>query len=219
MWEFSQQLDRQERRCLSRAVGTPYDDPDRPDVNPFSRPATPYHSAVVYFTDRVSQLWEQSRTLFFPEICCVCLRPADVELSAYKQSFWFGLSSNESILNGIPHCADHGRDGRAKLACWYERQSKSVEYVLLEGLNQTFLNKVEAMNRVGECIPPWIYLPGGAPAQMWWRSDSWPHKAWWPFWDSLEMQERENYLRKWSAPTVWTEYFAYIDEYRTQTSK
>lgn len=214
MSEYMRQLKRQERFWKTVAIETELEDPDgRNSQHVRSDRSKRGWTSVVYFTDRVSQLWEKTHSLSFPKCCCVCLSPAELFLSAFRQTCWPRASYGESIINGIPHCAAHGRDGRSKLACWYTRYSEYNEELLLCGLNLTFLHQVESMNRVGECYPPWKYFPRGSPTESWWRSDSWPGKAWWPFWNGLSSGERADYFRRWDAPVEWVEYFAFLDEY------
>lgn len=64
-----------------------------------------------------------------------------------------------------------------------------------------------------EIEPPWIYAPGYEPARAFWRQEGqmWLTTEWIPYWETLNSEERETYLKKWNVPDVWANFSYHIN--------
>ncbi len=86
---------------------------------------------------------------------------------------------------------------------WVESQDK-IDW---EIWNDEQKRKLEAGE---EFEPPWVFAPNSEPWSGGWRQGNgeyWLHEIWLPFWQKLNKEERNMYLKKWQAPTQeWNEY-------------
>ncbi len=61
-----------------------------------------------------------------------------------------------------------------------------------------------------EIEPPWIFAPDTEPWSGEWRQgggEYWLLETWFPFWQTLEAEQRDDYLKRWQPPTEeWREY-------------
>jgi len=61
-----------------------------------------------------------------------------------------------------------------------------------------------------EIEPPWVFAPNTEPWSGNWKQgggESWLLEIWMPFWQKLNINQRENYIEKWQPPTDdWYEY-------------
>ena len=60
-----------------------------------------------------------------------------------------------------------------------------------------------------ETSPPWVSYPGFSPSDKFWRQEGeiWALEIWLPFWSSLNEAQRQDYLKKWDAPTEWQAFY------------
>lgn len=61
--------------------------------------------------------------------------------------------------------------------------------------------------------PPWVKFPEFPPFDTFWRQSGeyWLAYEWLPYWESLNQQEKEDYLIHWQVPEVWRLFSAYIN--------
>lgn len=64
-----------------------------------------------------------------------------------------------------------------------------------------------------EIEPPWVYAPEFEPARAFWRQEGelWFNYVWLPYWESLSLLEREEYLVRWDVPEIWRKYSYHIN--------
>ncbi len=67
--------------------------------------------------------------------------------------------------------------------------------------------------RLDEVPPPWVESPGYPPADIFWRQSGqyWFAYVWEPFWNTLNVDEKEDYLKRWNVPDVWRMYSIQIN--------
>ncbi len=65
------------------------------------------------------------------------------------------------------------------------------------------------MSNAKEIEPPWITCPGYPPGDGFWRQsgEAWFHYVWRPYWESLSPDAQEAYLKRWSVPSEWWEFY------------
>ena len=202
-------LDRQIRRIfgLEKSSGPSLKHPVAEEETTLAYAGYPMlRQADLFLTLPVLERWRAERTLSFPPGCCVCSRAARQYLPAYAEPGWLGFLRREQVLTRIPHCEDHGRGGEARLLVLVNSWSELVCQLSLIGLNEVFLLETRDLNQAGDMPPPWRAFPGYEPASSGWRQGNgeyWFLHAWSPFWKRLPEEEREQYLRRWDAPTEW----------------
>lgn len=61
------------------------------------------------------------------------------------------------------------------------------------------------LNNRQEIEPPWVMHPGFSPSDGFWRQsgEAWFHYVWNPFWNTLSVSEKEEYLLRWKVPEEW----------------
>lgn len=163
----------------------------------------------LYFTERVKELWKNEHRIFFPNKCCVCCRKMDFTISCYQPLILFNGQRTGSVLNGVPHCGTHGRDGKSHIVACVEWKKEFLTSIIISGQNAEFLKETRAMNHVGDVFPPWKAFPHRAELVYGWNQGTeeiWWYGVWDEFWRSMAEHPRLEYLEKWQAPKLWRDY-------------
>jgi hypothetical protein len=183
------------------------------------------YSTWFFLTASVWRKWKTEKEVWLPNKCCVCLAPPAFYLPVYREARIFGLRhKKEIVLNRAPHCEQHGQRDEAQLVVIFEEMTRSAVEIGVIGINQSFLDEVTTLNKVGDEFPPWEAFPEYDSFTPAWRQGAgeyWMHDAWWPFWEQLSWTERAAYLDRWDASEDWREYlttvYSYLHERPTET--
>ncbi|RKH01076.1 hypothetical protein D7X32_21485 [Corallococcus carmarthensis] len=162
--------------------------------------------AEMFLTVPALERWRTEHSLAFPQECCVCLRPVQRFLTVHAPPGWLGFLRREQILEGVPHCEEHGRQDEAQLLVQVNVWSEWVCQFSLIGLNAEFLSKTRQLNQTGDMVPPWKAFPGYESTSSGWRQGNgeyWLVHVWSSFWRSLPPAERQQYTQRWEAPSEW----------------
>lgn len=86
------------------------------------------------------------------------------------------------------------------------------EFIPSHSPNKHYMMRLN-MKKLKEVIPPWVYAPGYEPGRAFWRQEGepWFVSVWVPYWESLNSQERKDYLKKWNVPEVWQQFSYHIN--------
>lgn len=60
-----------------------------------------------------------------------------------------------------------------------------------------------------EIEPPWVKYPGYGPGDGFWRQsgEAWFAHVWEPFWNALNQEQQEEYLKHWNVPEKWKQFY------------
>lgn len=60
-----------------------------------------------------------------------------------------------------------------------------------------------------EIMPPWIVYPDFPPGDPFWNQsgEAWFYYVWEPYWKSLSQEEQEAYLKRFSVPQEWQDFY------------
>jgi hypothetical protein len=172
-----------------------------------------YYCTGIEFTDSGIDLWNRLKSVAFPDQCCVCGAKAEIALSVYEAGWLPRTSGCESQLNGVPHCAKHGRSGYARLVVDLHRDGNQTFGVSFVGVHVGFLRAVRELNDHGDRLPPWVRFPGFPPYSGYWRQSGqmWLN-LWITNWQKLDRPAQDSYLHKWTPPEDWPNYLEHWRE-------
>lgn len=162
----------------------------------------------IYLTADVMEVWKKERRILFPKKCCVCFDDMDFTLSSYQSIRFSGGQKTKSVLNAVPHCGHHGREGSCQLVVDVETENDFLTSILLCGRNAEFLEATVLINKVGDTFPPWKAFPHRANLVHGWNQgleEIWWDYVWDPFWRGTGEMNRVIYLAKWSPSKEWRE--------------
>lgn len=147
--------------------------------------------------------------VIFPDICCVCARPATRTFPLRPLSFWerFRAARGRWCAPAVPHCNEHGGPFASFLFTILYSQD-CILCVAAVGLSREFLDAVREPYKYGDIYPPWIAFPYAYPAIGFTQGENqaWMRNAWRPFWLALPEDERRSYLKRWRAGRLWSEF-------------
>jgi hypothetical protein len=160
------------------------------------------------------RLWKDSGSVLLPEACCVCERAPVTWLASEPGTGAFHDDPPRPVhLASVPHCAEHGAGGRARLLFDAGSLSDDAVWVAMTGTNAGFLRKAQELNQRGDVPPPWIAFPRQDSYSGFWKQsgEPWMASVFRPFWEALDSRAKSEYLERWSAPDDWRELLAWID--------
>jgi hypothetical protein len=147
--------------------------------------------------------------IVFPEICCVCARPATRTFPIQPLSLRERVQAARGRWCGaaVPHCNEHGGPFASFLFTIFYLE-KCYLCVATIGLNRVFLNTLQESCRRGDIYAPWVAFPNTYGAIGWTQgeNEAWMRDTWCPFWLGLSEEDRKSYLKRWKANPMWCEF-------------
>lgn len=92
----------------------------------------------------------------------------------------------------------------ASLAAFYLWRS-GVKRANADAAVAAELAAIEVRASGKEIEPPWIKYPDHLPDDPYWKEQGkrWMRMVWEPYWESLDTQSQDHYLRRWGVPAEW----------------
>jgi hypothetical protein len=180
------------------------------------------YSIEFILTVPVWRKWKTEKEVWFPNKCCVCLAQPAIYLPVYRGVRSYGLwLKKEIVLKRAPHCEQHGQGEEAQLVVIFDEITRNAISISVIGCNQSFLDEVTELNKVGDVFPPWEAFPGSDSITGWRQGvgEYWMIQAWWPFWRQLSSTERAAYLDRWNASEEWRDYLINVYSYFHERSQ
>ena len=147
--------------------------------------------------------------IVFPEICCVCARPATRTFPIRPLSVWerFRAARGRWCAPAVPHCDEHGGPFASFLFTIFYME-RCFLCVATSGLNRVFLDGLRGPYQRGDVYAPWVAFPNTCGGIGWTQgeNEAWMRDAWRPFWLGLSEDDRKSYLKRWKANSMWGEY-------------
>jgi hypothetical protein len=167
-------------------------------------------STTLFLTVEGHRRWTDEHTLPFPDECCRCGHPATtlLDFRPFVSLPLIRVQSRRVHVRGIPHCTQHARPQPLAFASVSDEPGRYA-YALVIGTYRPFLEACLTRNRQeGEPPAPWVAFPSSRPFGGFNQgtNEYWMRGSWGPFWASLSLEARLDYLNRNGAPPQWREW-------------